>query len=282
MDNVWAAHNARIQPFETVRISPFSEGFVHGIGVFETFCSKDRRVPLKPHYVRMIDACAQQGIAYAPSFDAIGGLIDALMQRIPDRDVRIRWSIGAQDVEHGMYAPADELIVVAPLIQSRCATELYALCTPRSGAQGARVKTVQYTDNVFARQELRARGVPEDAEGVFLAEGRFVIEGIHTNVFWYTEGAWCTPSTRLGCVRGVTRAHIAAALAQNGGLCYVMNGTMDTLIGSTELFVGNAGQGVIPVTALYDTDNALLKTWDVGAQTMWLRKEVHRLWAGVA
>ena len=71
-----------------------------------------------------------------------------------------------------------------------------------------------------------------------------ITEMISSNVWWYNDGVVFTASSATGCVNGVAKLHVLEILEKEG--IPIKQGAFDPdeLLGSSEVFVSNAVQGI--------------------------------------
>jgi len=109
------------------------------------------------------------------------------------------------------------------------------------------IKSLNYLDNIIARMEARDHG---DQEALFLNQHGRIAEGATSNVFAIQNGTLSTPSLNSGALPGITRkvlCEIAHSLSLPCTECAI---TPEELKASDELFLTNAGTGVMPLTML--------------------------------
>ncbi len=109
------------------------------------------------------------------------------------------------------------------------------------------VKSTSYAVNMAAEAEARRRNA-DDA--VFLANGRIVLEGPVTNIWWRTGGELFTPALDLGILAGVTRAALLESAAELGYQVREGAYTVDHLAGAEEAFTSSSVREVMPVIEL--------------------------------
>lgn len=110
----------------------------------------------------------------------------------------------------------------------------------------ARVKSLNYLDNLLARREAAARGADE---ALLLNAAGEVAEGATTNVFFVLRGRLCTPAPESGALPGVMRERV---LAVASALLPVEEGRyrLAELAATEEAFLTNALLGVMPLVAV--------------------------------
>lgn len=99
---------------------------------------------------------------------------------------------------------------------------------------------------ILAQQELQ-QGYNE---GLLLNQHEEVVEGIHTNVFFWSEGQWHTPELSRQGVAGVMREQIAKIIPQLGFKLRLGRYGLSDLYEAEEVFVCNALRGVVPIKRL--------------------------------
>jgi 4-amino-4-deoxychorismate lyase len=109
------------------------------------------------------------------------------------------------------------------------------------------VKSTSYAVNMAAEAEARRRDA-DDA--VFLANGRIVLEGPVTNVWWRVGDKLFTPSLDLGILAGVTRATLLAGAAELGYGVSEGSFPVERLAGAEEAFTSSSIREVMPVIEL--------------------------------
>ncbi len=136
----------------------------------------------------------------------------------------------------------------------------------------ARVKSLNYLDNVLARREAKARRV-DDAQLLNTAGGLACASA--ANLFLLVDDALITPSVTSGALPGTVRGLIAAELAPRIGLEVVERAVgPEELRAADEAFLTNALMGIVPLT---EVEDALpIRTGIPGPVTLKLRAELER------
>ncbi len=109
------------------------------------------------------------------------------------------------------------------------------------------VKSTSYAVNMAAEAEARRRSA-DDA--VFLANGRIVLEGPVTNVWWRSGDELFTPSLELGILAGVTRATLLESAAELGYKVAEGAFPVEALAAAEEAFTSSSVREVMPVIEL--------------------------------
>jgi 4-amino-4-deoxychorismate lyase len=109
------------------------------------------------------------------------------------------------------------------------------------------VKSTSYAVNMAAEAEARRRDA-DDA--VFLANGRIVLEGPVTNVWWRTGPRLFTPGLDLGILAGVTRATLIESASALGYDVAEGAYPVEELAAAEEAFTSSSVREVMPAIEL--------------------------------
>ena len=110
-----------------------------------------------------------------------------------------------------------------------------------------RVKSLNYLNNVLAKQEARRQGADE---ALLLNSAGAVCEAAVANVFALREGELRTPPCSDGALEGITRRTLLELAGRLGMLAREQTLTRYDLLASDELFLTGSGAGIVPVRAL--------------------------------
>ncbi len=237
--------NGRIEHAGALRISPLSEGFQFGYGVFTTLrLVGGRPAMMTEHHGRLTVQAAALDLGRPSEIAELKErcLMLAREAGACDGALRITWF---RDVEG-----TSELIQLRP---TTYAPELYRLgarlyrVEAEGGATLSGLKTIAYLR--FLRAKRAAAGAGFD-EALLVTAGGRVLEGATTNVFCVLEGVLATPPESEGLLPGVVRGAILKGSCGVGALERAI--TWDELLGAQEVFVTNSVMGVMPVRGLGD------------------------------
>jgi 4-amino-4-deoxychorismate lyase len=109
------------------------------------------------------------------------------------------------------------------------------------------VKSTSYAVNMAAEAEARHRDA-DDA--VFLANGRIVLEGPVTNVWWRAGRDLFTPGLELGILAGVTRATLLEHAVELDYRVHEGAYPVEELAGAEEAFTSSSVREVMPAIEL--------------------------------
>ena len=164
----WVFLNGRFVERGEAAVPALDRGLLYGYGLFETMRSYNGRVfRLDAHYRRLSEGAAVLDLPPALTLDELRVAIDALLERNGLADAYLRLTVTAGPAPDGGGASPSILLVARPL--SGYPPDLYqrgmAAVTSASRRNEAsplsRVKSLNYLDNLLAREEARRKGADE-------------------------------------------------------------------------------------------------------------------------
>ncbi len=203
------------------RIDPLDRGFLLGDGLFETIAARGGKILRLPaHLARLRRGCEILDLPY-PAIDLEAALAATLAaNKLADSVLRLTLTRGA--APRGLWPKEKSeptLLITAQAMPdapmpARC---VIATVTRRNEHSPlARIKSLNYLDNILARREASERGA-DDA--ILLNTAGFVAETSAANIFIVKNGKAFTPPVAVGALPGVMRAAIIeAGLAEEKSL----------------------------------------------------------------
>jgi len=235
---VWL--DGRLVPADRAAIAPTDPAVLYGFGLFEVVRAY-RGAPfrLHDHIERMRASAKHFGLAM-PQADL-------------DRAVRAVCRGGDANVRITLTAGGHLMVLARPLDipsprEYRLGAALRTVAwrhDPRAPLYGH--KTLNYLENVRARQEARAAGC---ADALMLGPADVILEGCASNIFAVEDGGLVTPSLGLSILPGVTRRvvlDIAQKLSLHVSLRAMKAGE---LARADEVFITGSTMEVVPVVKL--------------------------------
>ncbi len=265
------SYNGTLYDENTGIIDALSRCVPYGDGVFETMRARGNRVfRLKDHLDRLCSGLNVLRIP-RPDMQELKASIDEVLHTNTLFETILK-IIAFRSGPPGPTPPAthapcvlitagrlnhDALNQNAAGINARIVTIRRNTTSPLCG-----IKSLNYLDNICARMDARDHG---DREALFLNQHGLVAEGATSNIFAVQDGALRTPPINSGALPGVTRRvlfEIAHTLSLPCNECDI---SPDNLKAADELFLTNAGAGVMPLTML---DGQAIGTGDIGRLTL--------------
>ncbi len=247
--------NGRLVAREQAHVDPADRGLLLADGLFETLRAYRGHVfKLEEHLQRMAEGAAELGIPLPldlPSIaQAVRETLDANQLSAADAAIRITLTRGPG--QRGLLPPADarpSLIVSASAYRPPDVEDGFIVVTSKrarrnEGSVTARLKTLQYLDNIVAQSEASAA----DADEALLLNNRSTVAcGARSNFFVVIKGELLTPSVGEGALPGITRAtvlHLAKALSLRATEAPI---TVGGLAKAEEMFLTNSLLEIMPV-----------------------------------
>lgn len=245
-------------PEKAEAVPALDRGLLLGDGLFETIrVTNGRALQWERHWERLCNGARVIHLTL-PWTDAV--LRDAIAQtlranRLQEAVVRLTVTRGP-GAGRGLLPPADTtptLIIRATpfapypdhLYQDGMQVTVSRNVRRNEQSPLARIKSLNYLDNLIARQEADACGADE----ALLLNTQGGVAGATTaNVFCVQAGRLFTPPLAAGALPGTVRALVCAELAPSAcGDVRVAQLDEQTLCASDEVFLTNALMGIMPV-----------------------------------
>jgi 4-amino-4-deoxychorismate lyase len=244
-----------VDPSEPV-LHADDEAFLRGRAAFETIRVYDRRpFRLDEHLHRLAASAERLGL---PPVDiaAFRGLVREALDATGERFAVLRLYV-TPGREGGGYPTALAMVsTLPPGLEERRTRGLRMISVQLGIEPGVRadapwllggVKSTSYAVNMAAEAEARRR---EADDAVFLANGRIVLEGPVTNIWWRRGRELFTPGLDLGILAGVTRATLLESAAELGYQVHEGAYPVEELAGAEEAFTSSSVREVMPVVEL--------------------------------
>jgi len=191
------------------RIDPADRGFTLGDGLFETIRAEAGHAAyLDRHLKRLKEGAQMLGIPLGWPDAAIEAAIAALLAAEGLRDAALRLTLTRGPGPRGIVPPAEPqptlMITAGPLPPPAGPARLVIATITRRNEMSplARLKTLNYLDNILARREAAERGA-DDA--ILLNTVGRVAEATAANLFVLRDGVWVTPPIEDGALPGIAR-----------------------------------------------------------------------------
>jgi branched-chain amino acid aminotransferase/4-amino-4-deoxychorismate lyase len=218
-------------------------GFLLGDGLFETVLFKDGEPVLwEAHMARLARGCLAIGL---PEPDA-GRLLAEALRAVAHQGlssaraaVRLTWTAGSGGRGLGRPEPVVPRLVVsaaASLRPETPATVIVSSIRRNARSPSARLKSLNYLDNILARREAEGAGADE---ALMLDTDGHVASAAAANLFWIKGDRLHTPSLDCGVLEGVMRAQVMAAAKVEA-----VRADLDTVLKAEAAFLTNSLIGI--------------------------------------
>jgi branched-chain amino acid aminotransferase len=240
--------NGALQDSGVACIDPADRGLLFGDGLFETMTARGGKVAqLEAHAARLRQGCDVLRLPY-PNIDldhATQSVLNA--NHLTDAVLRLTWTRGSGP--RGLQPPEVPqptlLITAAPLPPPRPPARCIIATVSRRNEHSplSRIKSLNYLDNILAKQEAGERGADE---AILLNTAGRLAEASAANLFIVKDSHVFTPPVTDGALPGLMRARILAAT--NGIEQSLVPEDLET---ANEIFL-TSSLGIRPVTHIDD------------------------------
>jgi branched-chain amino acid aminotransferase len=275
--------NGKLLPVGEAVLDPRDRGFTLGDGLFETMRVRRGAVlRIERHLSRLRAGAAVLGLSSLPKDKDLNDAIAKTLTANGLTEVTVRLTISRGVPKRRGLLPEPEprpslVIHAEPFagypaeLYDRGARAVISGIRRNEHSPLARVKSLNYLDNVLARHEAETRGA-DDA--LLLNTAGDLACASAANLFLLLDGALVTPSVTSGALRGTVRELVTAELAPTVGLEVVERVVRpEELRTADEVFLTNALMGIVPLTVV---DSLPIGTGVPGPVSLKLRAELER------
>jgi branched-chain amino acid aminotransferase len=245
-------------------------GFLYGYGIFETMRAYGGKVfRLDRHLERLADSAEKLGIDVDNAVLGSTVLDTIKANDLSEARIRLTVSIGEGGTVPDLTTCNEPTVLVVAGEYRPLPDEVYEkgyraiVSSIRRNSQSPvpPMKSLNFLENMLARQEARAAGVDE---AICLNENGFLAEASMSNLFLVGDGALKTPGIASGILPGVTREAILELAGKLGITTAEDDIMLDELIQADEAFITNSVIEIMPLTEL---DRKLIGTGKPGEVT---------------
>jgi len=255
--------DGRISDGAEATISVLDHGFLYGDGVFEGMRVYSRRLfRFERHLDRLEIGARCLGLELPGGRDSIRSLTLATAREHvgesgePDAYVRliVTRGIGELGVDPTACSQPKVVCIVDRIrifpeekLRSGIAMITSSRRSPAPDVRDPRVKSLNYLNNVLAKQEARRQGADE---ALLLNAAGSVAEASVANVFAVRGGRLLTPRASDGALEGITRSTVLELARQLGVPAEERTLGRYDLIAADEVFLTGSGAKLVPVASL--------------------------------
>ena len=244
-------YNGNLISSKDFKVDFKNRSFQYGDGLFETIIVKNNTIQLlNYHFERLIEGLSVLQINHQFSFNSISKQIEELLKVNQLSNARIKLQIWRS--EGGLFTPTNNnveyLITCSPYETSnntiqKCSFSEKAIVTYNIVSK---FKTSSALPYIIAGVEKQDRKLDEL---IILCNKGFVTECISSNIFWYRNEEYFTPSLETGCVSGVMRRHTITVARNNDIKINIGEFTKGDILTSEGIFTTNAA-GCHPIRSI--------------------------------
>jgi branched-chain amino acid aminotransferase len=254
---VWLA--GKLVDKDDAKISVYDHALLYGDGVFEGIRAYAGRVfKLDEHLRRLYDSARAIRLAIPMTREQIAAAIHEAMKanNLSDCYIRLVVTRGAgylglsptKTSNPVVFVIADQIELYPPETYEKGLAVITAstIRTPPN-ALSARIKSLNYLNNILAKIEALDAGVPE---ALMLNHEGYVAEASAENVFTVRDGAVSTPPPEASILLGITRGVVLELCRKFGIPAQERNLTKHDVYTADECFLTGTGAEIIAVTSV--------------------------------
>ena len=264
----WVYLDGAFVTAEEARVAAGDTAVLFGHGLFETFRARRGAVYLLDRHLARLRAGAETlGIEPPASLAGLAAIVRELSERCGFEEARVRLTLtaGAEGGRPALLIQARPALDYPEHLYEQGIAAVVASVRRNETSPLSRVKSLNYLDNLLARQQARNAGADE---AILLNTRGLVAEGSASNLFIVRGTELVTPPIEDGALPGVTRGAVLALAAAAGLRPVEASLTLDDLRNAEEAFLTNAIAGVLPLVAI---DGAAIGAGAPGEGTQRLR-----------
>lgn len=241
---------------ERAQVSVFDHGLLYGDGVFEGIRAYGGRVfALDAHVRRLYESAHSILLDIGMPEREMAERIDESVRRngLTDAYIRVVVSRGKGDLgldprkceRATVIIIADAIALYPPsLYENGLRAITVSIRRTAVDALSPRVKSLNYLNNVLAKEQAIAAGV---AEAILLGPEGYPIEATGENLFIVRRGRVITPPVYLGVLEGITRATVLDLARAQGRETAEEPFTLHDLYVADECFLTGTAAEIVPV-----------------------------------
>jgi branched-chain amino acid aminotransferase len=249
--------NGKLLTVGQAALDPRDRGFTLGDGLFETMRARGSAVMrIERHLSRLRAGAAVLGLSPLPKDEELADAIARTLAANELAEAAVRLTVSRGVPKRRGLLPEPEpnpsmVIHVEPFtgypaeLYERGARAVISGIRRNEHSPLARIKSLNYLDNVLARHEAETRGA--DDALLFNTTGDLACAST-ANLFLLLDGTLVTPSVTSGALPGTVRELVTAELAPRVGLEVVERKVRpQELRAAEEAFLTNALMGIVPL-----------------------------------
>lgn len=244
--------NGQLIPEHRAVVPALDRGILYGYGLFETMAVYGGRVLLMDrHLDRLILSVPKLGLEIPVGKDVLINMITGVVAANQIDEGYLRLTLTAGSVAPGPLLQGSVFVQARngiPYTKQQYRNGAAAgICAVRRNDTSPLVylKTLNYLDNLMAREESRRQGWDE---GLLLNTRGYLAEGTASNMFLVVRGRLVTPDLKSGILPGIIRQVVLELAGEITLPCEERQVTPEELFMADEVFLTNSLMGVMPLT----------------------------------
>jgi branched-subunit amino acid aminotransferase/4-amino-4-deoxychorismate lyase len=205
---------------------------------------------LAEHYRRLAAGADLLAIPVPLTLAALEEAVDATLARNGLSGAYLRLTLTAGVAEGGgpsVVLFARDLAEYPPELRERGMAAVISTVRRNETSPLARVKSLNYLDNLLAREDARRGGA---GEALLLNPRGFLADGAASNLFLVRDGTLLTPGVEAGALPGITRQVVMEMAGEEGIEVVETSLAPPDLFGAEEAFLTNSVMELMPLVAV--------------------------------
>ena len=273
--------NGQLVDADSAQISPLANGFLYGVGLFETLRAYRGRYlfRLEAHLERLFTSAAVLGMEVGhTASDLTAAINKTLITNALTQDAYVRLTV-AQGIENSpiVLITAKPLLPYPEMLYLHGARATLTEIRRNPTSPLARIKSLNYLENLLMRKGTRARGADE---ALFLDTDGNLAEGAACNLFWVKSGMIYTPCLDCPILPGITRSVVIEIARQEGYKVKEGKWGIEKLLEADEAFLTNSLMEVMPLTVIDETSIGSGRPGEITTQRIRLDRRSVEAWCG--
>jgi len=241
------------------RVPVTDHGFLYGDGVFEGIRVYGRRIfRFDDHLARLSNSARALGLSLPGGVEAIRGIVIDTARALGAEDAYLRLVVSRGEGALGLdpttcanprvVCIADQVsLYPKEKLESGISLVTSSWRRPSPDVLDPRVKSLNYLNNVLAKQEARRQGADE---ALLLNAAGQVVEASVANVFAVRAGVLLTPPGSDGALEGLTRATVLELAREQGIPAEQRTLGRYDLLAAEEVLLTGSGARIVAVGSL--------------------------------
>lgn len=251
--------DGQLVPVAEAKVSVFDHGLLYGDGVFEGLRVYNGQVfKIDAHIRRLFESAKAICLTIPMTHDELAeamnrtvnanGVVDGYVRLVVTRGVGYLGLSFTRTANPSVFIIADQIELYPPDTYTKgMAVITSSVVRNHPNAVSPRIKSLNYLNNILAKIEAIAAGVPE---AIMFNHVGFVAECTGDNLFIIRNGEVLTPGAHEGMLEGITRGVVLELLKKRLIPFREASITRHDLYVADECFLTGSAAEVVPVTKI--------------------------------
>ena len=248
--------NDKIVDADKACISPADNGFLYGMGIFETMRAKDGKVfSLDEHLDRLLSSTTKLAVVHNYDKQYLTSAVKQTLVANELEDARIRLTITSGPMPKNTDDDLLPTLLVTAIPYTPYPKEYYdkgVTVTLSDTRQNTTDPTCGHkTTNFFSRLiALNAAHKKHAVESLWFTTEGNLAEGCVSNVFIVKDSVLCTPKADTPILPGIARRHVLEIANSENIKTEEKDLDINDLLTADEVFITNVIMKIMPVTSI--------------------------------